>query len=185
MKKQIRTIISVTVLLLMAGAVTGCALNPMEDYAMQLEDMQIIDKITQTNNSITSLNNNFMQSLDVITVDGLAEIREMTGVLVDDVKQTISEVQGITTDDPTVIEANSYLVDYFSYLKDGINEFFVMIDAMIELKEIEEDLGQTDLEERLDDIIKRIESAETDAMNYLSLGDESLNKWQSLLEAAN
>ncbi len=183
MKKQIRTIISVTVLLLMAGAVTGCALNPMEYYAMQLDDMRIIDKITHIDSEIASLNNHFMQNLDAITVDGLEETRAMTNELVTDIEQIISEVQDIITDDPTVKEANSDLVDYFIYLKFGITEFFAMIDAMIELKDIEDDLSQPNLEEKLDDIILRIEDAERKAMNYLHLADESLDNWQSKLEA--
>ncbi len=169
------------VFMMMAGG--GCAIDPMVTYIGELERVRVVEKLEQLEARYINMFFTFDRSIDQMSVEDLNQYSQENDAMIENMTDLISLVENVDTSDPGVKEANDYLLEALVSMKNTINEFYVLINAGLALKEMEADLEQPDMEERIDDIIHDIEESRINTEIYLEMANEAMENWHGALKS--
>jgi hypothetical protein len=181
-KRILLTILFAVFLILVAG----CGTDPMVSYVEELEKIKLIEVMGEIEADTAVLEREidyiFSKELEDITHDEIENYRALVDVLSTRTSGMIADVQAVDVTDSDVKEAHQYLIGSLDKFKEALNVFYVIHDAMLDLKEIEAETDLPDLEERVEEILERINQAEKDFDYLINASDEDLAMWLKIVE---
>ncbi len=177
---------TLTVIILLASfifVITGCAADPIVSYVEEIEEKGIIVKIDELDDDVQALYAEFdkIVRIDESSIEDFEKLIEMIDEFLAKQSNLIVTVENLNTSDEKVEEVNDYLVEALSKFKSATNYLYVLTDAMIELKDIEENPDREDIEEELNRIIIAIFEADEEFNKYIAESEEALDTWESML----
>ncbi len=181
-KRILLTILFAVFLILVAG----CGTDPMVSYVEELEKIKLIEVMGEIEADTAVLEREidyiFSKELEDITHDEIENYRALVDVLSTRTSGMIADVQAVDVTDSDVKEAHQYLIGSLDKFKEALNVFYVIHGAMLDLKEIEADVDRPDLEERIEEILERVNQAEKDFDYYINASDDDLDMWLKMVE---
>ncbi len=179
-----KTLLTIILLASFFFVVTGCAADPVVSYVEEIEEKGIIVKIDELDDDVQVL---YAEYDKVVRVDesGIEDFEKLIGMIDEFIaKQSdlIVTVENLDTSDEKVEEVNEYLVKSLSKFASASNYLYVLTDAMIELKDIDENPDREDIEEELNRIIITIFEADEEFNKYITESEEALDTWESMLD---
>ncbi len=163
--------------------VTGCATDPIVSYVEEIEEKDILGKIDELDDNFQVLYAEYDKfvRVDESGIEDFEKLIEMVDDFIEKQSDLIVTVENLDTNDETVKEVNDYLVKALSKFASASNYLYVLTDAMIELKDIDENPDREDIEEELNRIIITVFEADEEFNKYIAESEEALDTWESLL----
>ncbi len=179
-----KTLLTIILLASFFFVVTGCAADPVVSYVEEIEEKGIIVKIDELDDDVQAL---YAEYDKVVRIDesGIEDFEKLIGMVdefIEKQSNLITTVENLDTSDAKVKEINDYLVKALSKFASASNYLYVLTDAMIELKDIDENPDREDIEEELNRIIITIFEADEEFNKYIAESEEALDTWESMLD---
>ena len=188
MKKSIYKCLIFFIVVMMAIAVFGCdaEVDPVVDYENKLDDININERFDDFTGEINEISALLMQDLEDTNADAMENTKTKTNELINDVESLKNEVENLDISDEKVVNANYYLADYLRNIGEALKRYDQMLDAMVEFKDLEDDLDAGNIpenfEEIIDEVTEKINTAENEALVYFEIAGENLADWSEALE---
>lgn len=178
-----KTLLVISFLAFFFFVITGCAADPMVAYVEGIEEKGIVAIIDELDDDAQALYAEYDKVVR-IPESGIEDFEKLIGLIdefIEKQSDLIVTVENLNISDESVEEVNNYLIKALSKFASASNYLYVLTDAMIELKDIEENPDREDIEEELNRIIITIFEADEDFNKYIAESEEALDAWESLL----